>query len=169
PRVLKRPALGVDHSPGLMFLGRNVPQLFDAEAENLRSAVLAEGKNVGQPLGQMTARAFGEESIARVKLDAGLVVGPVTAVTGTVSGVPLSFQSGISSLSATGSTTAPERICAPTSLPFSRMHTESSRPAAVASCLRRMPALSPAGPAPTMTTSYCMESRCMVLSSRDQR
>jgi hypothetical protein len=39
-----------------------------------------------------------------------------------------SRQSGSSSSSARGSTTAPDRICAPTSEPFSRMHTESSCP-----------------------------------------
>ena len=63
------------------------------------------------------------------------------SVTGTVSGAPLSFQSGISSSSALGSITAPDRMCAPTSLPFSRMQTESSRPASSASCFRRIAAL----------------------------
>src|SRR4051794_1265057 len=89
------------------------------------------------------------------------------SVTGTVSGAPLSFQSGISSLSDTGSTTAPDRMCAPTSLPFSRTQTETSRPPAFARCLRRMAADRPAGPAPTTTTSYCIDSRSLiVLSSR---
>src|SRR3954468_23488601 len=41
------------------------------------------------------------------------------------------------------------------------MHTLSSRPASLASCLRRIAAVSPAGPAPTITTSYCMDSRCI--------
>ena len=45
------------------------------------------------------------------------------SVTGTVSGAPLSFQSGISSSIALGSITAPDNMCAPTSLPFSRMQT----------------------------------------------
>ena len=68
------------------------------------------------------------------------------SVTGTVSGAPFSFQSGISSFSATGSITAPERIWAPISLPFSRMQTDSSCPASLASCLSRMRAHSrPAG------------------------
>jgi hypothetical protein len=39
--------------------------------------------------------------------------------TGTVIGAPLAFQSGISWLRPTGSRTAPDRICAPTSEPFS--------------------------------------------------
>src|SRR3954463_3366821 len=42
------------------------------------------------------------------------------------------------------------------------MQTESSRPAALASCLRRIAALSPAGPAPAITTSYCMHSRSLI-------
>ena len=39
-------------------------------------------------------------------------------------GAPSAFQSGISSLSAIGSMTAPERICAPTSEPFSMTQTD---------------------------------------------
>ena len=74
-------------------------------------------------------------------------------VTGTVRGLSSSFQSGSNSSSAFGSTTAPERMCAPTSEPFSRMQTLSSRPASFASCFRRIAAASPAGPAPTITTS----------------
>jgi hypothetical protein len=46
---------------------------------------------------------------------------------------------GISSFSAFGSTTAPDRMCAPTSLPFSRMQTETSRPASAASCFSGWP------------------------------
>ena len=54
----------------------------------------------------------------------------------------------------------------PTSLPFSRMQTDSSRPASAASCFRRIAALRPAGPAPTMTTSYCIDSRRSFSSRR---
>src|ERR1041385_993485 len=60
-----------------------------------------------------------------------------------------------------GSMTAPERMWAPTSEPFSSTQTLTSRPASAASCLSRMAAASPAGPAPTMTTSYSMLSRWM--------
>src|SRR3569833_2867965 len=88
------------------------------------------------------------------------------SVTGTVSGAPRSFQSGMSSLSAIGSTTAPDRMRAPISLPFSRMQTESSRLAAFASCFSRMAALRPAGPPPTITTSYCMDSRSLMVLRR---
>ena len=80
-------------------------------------------------------------------------------LTGVFSGAPLSFQSGISSLSARGSKTAPERMCAPTSEPFSTTQTLISPPAASACCFRRIAADSPAGPAPTTTTSYSITSR----------
>ena len=56
-------------------------------------------------------------------------------------------QSGINSLIAVGSITAPERICAPISPAFSSNRTrKSSFPASFASCLSRIAALSPAGP-----------------------
>jgi hypothetical protein len=80
-------------------------------------------------------------------------------VTGWFSGAPRAFQSGTSSASATGSMTAPERMCAPTSEPFSTTHTDSSRLAAAASCFSRIAVARPAGPAPTTTTSYCIDSR----------
>ena len=57
-----------------------------------------------------------------------------------------------------GSTTAPERICAPTSAPFSRIQIVSSRSCSCASCARRIPMVSPDGPAPTMTTSKFIAS-----------
>src|ERR671914_1143445 len=78
-----------------------------------------------------------------------------SSLTGTLSGAPFSFQSGMSSASARGSITAPERMCAPTSEPFSSTHTEMSGE----SCFSRIAAASPAGPPPTTTTSYCMDSR----------
>ncbi len=78
-----------------------------------------------------------------------------------VSGAPLVAQSGISSLRAIGSITAPDRMCAPTSEPFSSTATETSVPAASASCFSLIAAESPAGPPPTMTTSYSMASRSM--------
>ena len=65
------------------------------------------------------------------------------------SGAPLSFQSGINSFNALGSITAPDRIWAPISEPFSRTQTLVSGE----SCFSRMAAASPAGPPPTMTTS----------------
>ena len=80
-------------------------------------------------------------------------------VTGVSSGAPLAFQSGINSFKPTGSMTAPERMWAPTSEPFSSTATETSVPAAAAPCLSRIAAASPAGPAPTITTSYSIASR----------
>ncbi|CCE03693.1 hypothetical protein BRAS3809_7800001 [Bradyrhizobium sp. STM 3809] len=64
-------------------------------------------------------------------------------------------QSGSSLSSATGSITAPDRMCAPTSEPFSTTTTLRS----AFSCLSRIAAVRPDGPAPTMTTSNSMDSR----------
>ncbi len=68
-------------------------------------------------------------------------------------------QSGKRRSSATGSITAPDRIWAPTSEPFSSTTTETSLPFSAASCFSLIAAASPAGPAPTMTTSNSMVSR----------
>ena len=80
-------------------------------------------------------------------------------MTGWFSGAPFSFQSGISSSSARGSMIAPDRMCAPGSEPFSRTTTEISCERSAASCFRRIAVASPAGPAPTMATSYSIASR----------
>src|SRR3546814_4151013 len=48
---------------------------------------------------------------------------------------------------------------APTSEPFSRTQTVISLPLSAESWRSRMAAARPAGPAPTMTTSYCIDSR----------
>jgi hypothetical protein len=53
------------------------------------------------------------------------------------------------------STTAPERISAPTSNPFSTTATSRS----AESCFKRIAAASPAGPAPTIATSHCIALR----------
>src|SRR5476649_2661179 len=79
--------------------------------------------------------------------------------TGVLSGAPSAFQSGNSSFRARGSNTAPERMCAPTSEPFSTTQTLISLPASAAFCFSRQAADRPAGPAPTMTTSNSMYSR----------
>ena len=78
----------------------------------------------------------------------------LSSFTAAFSGAPRSFQSGNSSSIALGSKTAPERICAPTSEPFSTTQTEISE----FNCLRRIAADRPEGPAPTMTTSYSIDS-----------
>lgn len=80
-------------------------------------------------------------------------------LTSVLSGAPSSFQSGNSSFRARGSNTAPERMWAPTSEPFSTTQTLISLPASAAFCFRRQAADRPAGPAPTMTTSNSMYSR----------
>src|SRR5699024_10839016 len=61
--------------------------------------------------------------------------------------------------SARASKTAPERMWAPTSEPFSTTQTLISWPASAAFCLSRHAAESPDGPAPTMTTSNSINSR----------
>src|SRR6185369_10113428 len=80
PRVRQRPALGVNHSSRLMFLGRNVPQLFDSKSKHLRTTAFSKAEDFGQSLGQMAARAFGEEGVFRMQLDPRLVVGTVRSV-----------------------------------------------------------------------------------------
>src|SRR3954468_18012758 len=75
--------------------------------------------------------------------------------TGVLSVPPFSFRPGKSPLKPIGAITAPERMCAPISEPFSRTQTEISG----ASCLMRIAAERPAGPPPTTTTSYCIDSR----------
>ncbi len=86
-----------------------------------------------------------------------------SSVTGVVSGAPFSFQSGISSVRALGSMTAPDRMCAPTSEPFSSTQTETSLPPSAASCFNRIAADKPDGPPPTITTSYSIASRCTIV------
>src|SRR5664279_5587295 len=66
-----------------------------------------------------------------------------------------SRQSGTSLSSDTGSITAPDRICAPTSEPFST----TTIPRSALSCFSRIAAARPDGPAPTITTSNSMDSR----------
>lgn len=72
---------------------------------------------------------------------------------------PLSFQSGISSLSAVGSIQAPDNVWAPIWDAFSTTQTRSSFSCWLASCFSRMAADRPAGPAPTMTTSASSAKR----------
>jgi len=79
-------------------------------------------------------------------------------------GAPFSFQSGISSFNPIGSITAPDRMWAPISEPFSIRQTETSWLRSAASCFNRIAAASPAGPPPTITTSYSIASRAILLS-----
>ena len=79
-------------------------------------------------------------------------------LTGVLRGAPNSSQLGMSSLRALGSNTLPDKICAPTSEPFSTTHIESSLDCSFASCLSLIAVDSPAGPAPTTTTSYSIDS-----------
>ena len=94
------------------------------------------------------------------------------------------FQSGRSSFNALGSMTAPESMCdpgtdvqhdkrqhtgprhSPTSPPFSSTTTRTSRPFSCSSCFKRMAALRPAGPPPTIQTSTSSEARSTLLGSK---
>ena len=79
--------------------------------------------------------------------------------TAVIIGADNDFQSGNSSFNAVGSKTAPDKICAPTSEPFSTTQTEYSG----LICFSLQAAESPAGPAPTTTTSYSMDSRAKLM------
>src|SRR6185312_609147 len=72
-----------------------------------------------------------------------------------------SRHSGASASSGPGSITAPDRACAPTAAAFSSTQTLRS----CCNCFNRMAHDSPAGPAPTITTSYSMTSRWMSFCS----
>src|SRR4051794_3521641 len=80
PRVFEWPALRVNHTARLMFLGRNVPQFLDSKAEYLWSALLAKAENFRKALGQMPPRAFCEEGVVRMQLHPRLVVGAMRPV-----------------------------------------------------------------------------------------
>ena len=80
PGVVERPALGVDDPAGLVLVGIDVPQLLEADAVDLRLALRVEREDPLQFLGEVAARAFGEEGVAAVQLHAGLVIGLVGAV-----------------------------------------------------------------------------------------
>ena len=87
----------------------------------------------------------------------------LSAVTGVSSGAPRPCQSGISSFKLRGSNTAPDKICAPISLPFSIRQTSMSLPASFANCFSRIAADKPDGPPPTITTSNSMISRSIII------
>lgn len=76
------------------------------------------------------------------------ILSPITGVVpSNLFSLSSASQSGINSLMAVGSMTAPESMCAPISPAFSNNTTRnSSLPASFASCFSRMAALSPAGP-----------------------
>ena len=82
-------------------------------------------------------------------------------VTGTQIGGGFLPHSGSSAFSGSGSITAPDRICAPIVDAFSITQTRISG----LSCLSRIANARPAGPAPTVTTSYSMMSRSVMAGS----
>ena len=80
-------------------------------------------------------------------------------VTGVLRGASLFSQSGINSSRARLSRTAPDKICAPTSDPFSTTQTLISQSCFMLSFFNCMAADKPAGPAPTITISISIFSR----------
>ena len=80
PAFGQRPALGVDHPARNVLFRCDVPQFLDTQAVYLRLAALLQPEARLEPLGQMAARAFREESVFRMQFHAGLVVGLVAAV-----------------------------------------------------------------------------------------
>ena len=68
----------------------------------------------------------------------------LSSFTGTFNGALRSFQLGNNSLIADGSSTLPDKICDPTSVPFSRTQTEISILFSFASCFNFIAELSPA-------------------------
>ncbi len=80
PCVVERPALRVDHAAGHMLGRIDVPQLLDAEAIGLRITVALQLKQALELLGQVPARALGEEGVAAVQLHAGLIFALLGAV-----------------------------------------------------------------------------------------
>ena len=79
-------------------------------------------------------------------------------MTGVCNGAPMSFQFGNSSFNARVSMTAPDKVCAPTSEPFSTTHTFNSFSDSFANCFSLIAHAKPEGPAPIITTSYSIDS-----------
>src|SRR6516165_11154398 len=58
--VIERPAERVLHEARPVFVGRDLPELFEPDAEFLRLTVLAQAETLDQHLGQAAARTFGK-------------------------------------------------------------------------------------------------------------
>src|SRR5690606_14335453 len=76
----QRPSLGVDHSSRVMLGRVDLPQFLDAETVDLRLALGIEHEMGLQPLGQVSARAFGEQRVLGVELHARLIIGLLRAI-----------------------------------------------------------------------------------------
>src|SRR5262249_22777644 len=67
---IERPAESVLHQSRAMLLGRDLPQLLEAEAELLRLAAVGEAKALQQQLAETAARALGEQRVLGAQLHA---------------------------------------------------------------------------------------------------
>jgi uracil-DNA glycosylase len=81
-RFRKRPALRVDDAARHVLFGIDVPKLLDADAIDLRLAIALEIEVRLQPLGQVPARAFGEQRVLGVQFHARLIIGLLRTVLG---------------------------------------------------------------------------------------
>src|SRR6185295_18859936 len=71
-RRVERPAAGVDDEAWLRLVGRDLPQLLDADAVALRVAAFVELVARDQLAAEAAARALGEDRVLRVQLHAEL-------------------------------------------------------------------------------------------------
>ena len=78
--IAERPAERVLHEAAPMLVRRDLPELFEADAEFLRLAILREAETLDQHLGQAAAGAFGEQSVFAAQLHAAGEAGFAMAV-----------------------------------------------------------------------------------------
>src|SRR5262249_62055526 len=68
--VVERPAERVLRQAGMMFFRRDLPQLFQAEAEFLRLAAFGQAEALHERFCETAARALGEQRVFRAQLHA---------------------------------------------------------------------------------------------------
>src|SRR6516162_9443816 len=68
--VVERPAERVLHEARPVLVGRDLPELFEPDAEFLRLTVLAQAETLDQHLAQAAARTFGKQRIFAAQLHA---------------------------------------------------------------------------------------------------
>ena len=70
--LIERPAGGVDHQPGLVFFGGDLPELLEPDAVALRVAAGVELESLDQLPAQVAPSAFGEHGVAAMQFHAEL-------------------------------------------------------------------------------------------------
>lgn len=137
-RIVQWPARCVHHETRLRIVGRDLPQLFQSDRIALRVPSLREVK-FSITCFPKWPRAPSAKTVYLPKI-----------VVKVARHKPIGRAVGSSSI-ARGSMTAPERMWAPGSDPFSNTTTLSSFRRSIESCLSRIAVANPAAPAPTMT------------------